>query len=354
MGWILTARVTLAAVFAVASVAKLRGRTEFRDAVRAFGVPAPLAGVTSALLPLVEGGVAVALLTAWAWPGAVVAGALLTVFTAGIALNLLRGRAPECRCFGQLQPAPIGKGTLVRNAGLAAIAAAIVAAGPAGSPLGGLDTLSAMTGASPLVIALVGGVVATIGVLAVLQWNLLLQNGRLLRRIDHLERHTGAVGAAAVQPHPATAKQLPIGAPAPAFELADALGGSLSLAGLRAGGRPVLLVFTEPGCPACKAFIPAVREWEERYASRLSIAVITTAAPDASHVSGIRTALIQSGREVSDAYGISAIPAALIVRADGTIGSTVMLGGDAIATLLPPLTARSDGGTAIPILEALA
>ena len=350
---VLAARAALATVFAVAAIAKIQGRAQFADAVRAFGVPPSLVGVTSVMLPMVEGGVAVALLTVWAWSAAIVAGGLLVIFTAGIAANLLRGRTPECRCFGQLQAAPIGTHTLVRNAALAAIAGAIIAVGPAGSALGALDTLAALTGARPLYAALGLAATAIIAVQAVLQWNLLLQNGRLLRRIDHLERHTGALGAA-VQPHPAAAKQLPVGATAPQFDLAVASGGSLSLNALRAAAQPVLLVFTEPGCPACKEFIPVVRQWEERYASRLRIAVITTASPDATHVSGIRTALFQRGREVADAYGISAIPAALLVRADGTIGSAVMLGGDAIATLVPTVSARDEGSPAIPILEALA
>jgi thiol-disulfide isomerase/thioredoxin len=353
----LGARGALAAVFAVAAVTKLRDRARFGETVRAFGVPAPFAGATAVVLPLVEAAVAVALLTAWAWAGAIGAFALIALFTAGIAVNLIRGRTPDCRCFGQLTTTPIGAATLVRNAALAAVAGALVAAGPARSAPGMLDALAALTGARPLVIALLLAGLAIVVAQAALQWNLLLQNGRLLRRIDHLERHTGVSGvfsAAGVQPQSAATKQLAVGTVAPAFDLTGAAGGSLSLDALRAAGHPVLLVFTEPGCPACKAFIPVVREWEERYAARLRIAVITTAAPDAAHVSGVRTALFQRGREVSDAYGISAIPAALTVRADGTVASTVMLGGDAIATLLPTLPAAKEGGSAIPIREALA
>jgi len=353
-GFVLAARVALAAVFGVAALAKLRGLAEFRAAVRGFGVPESLAGVTSVVLPVLEGAIAMALLGAWAWPGAVGAAALLSVFTAGIAVNLARGRAPECRCFGQLQVKPIGADTLVRNAAFLVLAGAIVAAGPARSASGALDALARMTGLGPLAIAAGLAAMAIVAALAALQWNLLLQNGRLLRRIEHLERHTGALGVPDAQPHSAASKQLAVGAAAPAFQLADASGGSRSLDALRAGGRPVMLVFTEPGCPACRDFIPRLKEWEERYAARLTVAVITTPSPDAAHVSGVRTALFQRGREVSDAYGISAIPAALVVRADGTIGSAVMLGGDAIATLLPATTARDDDGPAIPILEALA
>lgn len=352
---VLVARAALALVFAVAAVAKLRGLAEFREAARAFGVPARLVGAISVAIPVIEGGIAVALTSGLAWPGAIAAAGLLALFTAGIAVNLIRGRTPACRCFGQLRAKPIGADTLVRNAAFLVLAGAVVAAGPARSAEGLLGATSALTGARPFVVMcmLVGAAIITGQ--AVLQWNLMLQNGRLLRRVEHLERHTGALaGSAPVQPHPTAAKQLPVGAAAPAFDLATATGGTLSLDSLRADGKAVLLVFTEPGCPACKAFMPVVRVWEERYASRLAIAVITTAAPDAAHVSRIRTALFQQGHEVADLYGISAIPAGLLVRADGTVGSAVMLGGDAIAALLPTDAARDDFAPAISIREALA
>jgi hypothetical protein len=57
-----------------------------------------------------------------AWWGALGALALLSVFVAGIGINLARGRTPECHCFGQLHSAPAGWKTLARNGILAAVA----------------------------------------------------------------------------------------------------------------------------------------------------------------------------------------------------------------------------------------
>src|SRR6185436_11798175 len=62
--------------------------------------------------------------------GRVVRVALLTLFTLAIAFNLMRGRAPDCRCFGQLHSSPVGWGTVVRNLVLAAFAALLVLQGP--------------------------------------------------------------------------------------------------------------------------------------------------------------------------------------------------------------------------------
>jgi uncharacterized membrane protein YphA (DoxX/SURF4 family) len=87
-----------------------------------FGAPRPVAQA----LPwteLVLGGCLVAQL--WRpWP-AVVAAALLVVFSAAIAVRLAQGRHPPCACFGA-SPRPIGIWSLVRNAGLLAVAAAAV------------------------------------------------------------------------------------------------------------------------------------------------------------------------------------------------------------------------------------
>ena len=120
---LLVARLLLAAVFAVAALAKLADLPGSRQAMRDFGVPARLAAPLGTLLPLAELAVAVALIPrASAWWGAVGALALLLLFVAGIGVSLARGRHPDCHCFGQIHSAPAGWQTLVRNGALAAVA----------------------------------------------------------------------------------------------------------------------------------------------------------------------------------------------------------------------------------------
>jgi len=127
---LLVARVLLAAVFFLAAVAKLADRKGARRAALEFGVPAAVATPFAFLLPLAELAVAGALLPgASARWGALGALALLLVFVAAIALNLARGRKPDCRCFGQLSSSPVGWTTLVRNGVLAGAAAFIVSQG---------------------------------------------------------------------------------------------------------------------------------------------------------------------------------------------------------------------------------
>ena len=127
MSTVLLARVLLAAVFAIAGLAKLADLKGSRQALRDFGVPAPLAPVLGTLLPLTELAVALALLPPrTAWWGAVGALVLLLVFVAGICYNLARGRRPSCHCFGQLHSAPVGWFTLTRNLVLAGVAGCVV------------------------------------------------------------------------------------------------------------------------------------------------------------------------------------------------------------------------------------
>jgi uncharacterized membrane protein YphA (DoxX/SURF4 family) len=59
----LAARLVLAAVFAVAGVAKLADRDGFRRAVEGFGDPAKLSSIVARLIPVIELGVAIALIS---------------------------------------------------------------------------------------------------------------------------------------------------------------------------------------------------------------------------------------------------------------------------------------------------
>src|SRR3712207_6619604 len=121
------ARLLLVAVFIAAGLAKLADQAGSRQALAGFGVPATLAAPLGLLLPLAELGVALALIpSATAQWGGVGALGLLLLFIAGIAINLARGRSPDCHCFGQLHSAPVGSSTLLRNVALAAVASFVV------------------------------------------------------------------------------------------------------------------------------------------------------------------------------------------------------------------------------------
>ena len=303
---LLGARLLLALVFAVAGVAKLADRPGSRQAMVDFGVPAALAGVFGILLPLAELAVAVALVpTTTAWWGAVGALVLLSLFAGAIGANLARGRRPECRCFGQLHPAPAGWSTLARNAVLAVPATFVVWQGREGDPgpgavgwMGSLSTVQAL--------GLFAAVLA-VGLLAARWWS---------------GRTAG----------------LPVGTPAPAFDLLDLDGERASLDSLRGPGRPVLLFFTDPECDYCAEVLPEVGRWQEELADEFTIAVISCDDPEENREMrdeyGLECVLLEEDLEVSEAYRVTGTPTAVLVTPGGAIGSLLAETAEEIEVLV--------------------
>jgi peroxiredoxin len=89
-----------------------------------------------------------------------------------------------------------------------------------------------------------------------LGYQLLRQNGRILLRLENLQAQLGQLRTGLVPEAPAPPSGLPLGSPAPAFELPDLAGGRQSLAQFR--GRDVLLVFFNPQCGFCTKMAPAL------------------------------------------------------------------------------------------------
>lgn len=349
---LLIARLLLAAVFLVAGLAKLADLAGSRQALRDFGVPARLASPFGLLLPLAELAVGVALVpTVSAWWAALGALALLLLFVAGIGSNLARGRTPDCHCFGQLHSAPAGWPTLIRNIVLAAVAGLVVIFE---RQYAGENALSWL-GALPITqrIELIAGVLL-VALLVAEGWILLQvlrQQGRLLLRIEALEAQLAAGGPTpqptAVQPQTAG---LPVGTAAPAFALPGLYGETITLDFLRAADKPLLLLFSDPGCGPCTALLPEIGRWQRYYVGKLTLALISGGTPEAnrSKVSehGIMHVLLQKDREVAEAYQAYGTPSAVLVQPDGSIGSPLAAGADAIRGLVA-------GAVGLPVLHSL-
>jgi uncharacterized membrane protein YphA (DoxX/SURF4 family) len=170
---VLLARLGLVAVFTVAAVAKVSDPGSFGETLNRFRVPGR--SVATWAIPLAELAVAGLLLV----PDSVRFGAgaalvLLGVFTATVVATLRRGEQPDCGCFGAASRAPIGPGTLARNAALAALGVLVLLEGAGAPPRG-----------PSLWIVLLVVLVAAQGWLV---RQLFLRNGRLLERIGALER----------------------------------------------------------------------------------------------------------------------------------------------------------------------
>ena len=307
----------LAAVLGTAGVAKLFDLDGSRRTVTAFGVAPGLAQPLGTLLPVAEIAAA-ALLVAGMWsPTAALVGGLsalglLGAFSAAIAVNLARGRAPDCHCFGALHSAPAGPQTLARNGALLALAAWVTADG---------QPFAAAVAAAALILV------------AAVLWRV---RGR----------------------GPSHTEGLTSGTPAPGFEVRDPAGRVHSLGSLLTADRPVLLVFSNPGCGPCTALAPALARWQREHASMLTIAVIESDRDDvpAEDPYG-RRVFLQHETEVADLYDARGTPTAVLIGPDGAIGGPVAAGAGQIerlvARVVPGFAPQAAGAPAPPAIVVI-
>jgi peroxiredoxin len=292
------------------------------------------------LLPLAELAVAIALIpTDTAWWGALGALALLLLFAAGISASLARGKKPDCHCFGQLHSAPAGWSTLARNGLLAVLSGLVVWQGWEGDAgPSAISWLWALSDAQ--LVALLGGLVL-VGLVGSQWWfmaHLLGQNGRLLVRLEALEAMLGTDSEVPSQNGTQRAVGLPVGAPAPTFGLSGLHGETITLEALRAAGKPVVLLFTDPNCGPCTALLPEVRRWQRDHAEKLTVSLISRGTLEENRAKsteqGLRGVLLQDDWEIAQAYQAPGTPSAVIVMPDGTIGSPVTSGVEALGSLV--------------------
>jgi uncharacterized membrane protein YphA (DoxX/SURF4 family) len=314
---LLVARLVLAAVLAVAALAKIRDAGATRTAITDFGGPAALAPILSVLVPAIELIVAGLLLpvatAAWA---AVAAFVLLGFFTVVIALNLSRGRAPACNCFGAFSRQPVGARTLVRNGVLMALAAFIAVAGWDGAGDSLPRRLSHLSEAAWVGLLFLAAFAVSIASMA---W---LGRSRTTTRGDDDD----------------DAWSLDVGTVAPPLQAEDLDGRAVALDELRRPGLPTLLVFADPSCRSCNALLPDVAAWQRDLADELTVAVVASGEREQvrseAESRGLANVLIQRDRAVADAYRIVGTPAAVVVGANGRIAVDVAEGADEIHLLM--------------------
>src|SRR5436190_2204396 len=307
---VLVIRIVLAVVFATAGVGKLRDLQGSRKSLQEFGVGERLARPVGLLLPLAELAVAIALIfrptAQW---GALAALLLLLVFLAGIGNALRQGLAPDCNCFGQIHSAPAGRGTLIRNAVLSALALFALTAGPGPA----VDSWASDSGVAEVV-----AIVAVAAAIALGLWALRLRAGWRQAAADL----TIARRELAVIP-----PGLPVGAKAPDFSLTSAdTRETVTLEALLDRGHPVLLMFTAPNCGPCSEIFPSLRRWQQSLSQQLTVALISTGTPESNQYlvdeHGLERLLVQEGIETFNDFRIRSTPSGVLISADGRIATT--------------------------------
>jgi peroxiredoxin len=323
-------RVVLAVVFGVAAILKLRDLGNTARAVEQVGVPRQLSGVAAWMLPGIELVVALGMLSepasrvaAWGALG------LLVLFTAVVLANLLKGKRPNCHCFGQLTNRPMGWPTVGRNLVLIGLAAFVIAPAP---HLVGLTVLNLLATLSLVeFIALFNGFIAlTFAVMSLwLQSQLVSQSGRVLTRLEALEGST--------YPVPRMLAKLRTGSEAPPFELSRIDGTNVSLASLLERRLPVLLIFVDAACHACVELAPQIDQWRRDLHAVLTIAVLTRESRRdlvSAGAESVSTALVDLGGVVAARYGVVGTPSAIIIEADATVGTLLAQGESAIQAIV--------------------
>jgi len=336
---LLTIRLLLSGLFLVAGVTKLLGGlANSRKSLADFGVPKWLVGPASIVLPIAE--VCTALLlfpTFSAQLAAISAFALLLIFNAAIATNLIMGRNPNCNCFGQLHSSPIKWTNFGRNCVLAALAGFAAWQIPRHPSLSLFQAVQGLSAKELAVVVLAVLGLAAIAVETFLLLHTLRQNGRLLLRIEALEAKA-ALGQQPQMPARMPLQGLPIGTKAIPFDLPRANGGRATLDGLLSEGKPLLLISTDPNCGPCNALMPEVASWQKSLADELSVVLLSHGrnADNRAKVAefGLANVVVEKEHKIAEKYHAIGTPTAVLIRADGTIGSPAMGGADAIRKIV--------------------
>ena len=192
-----------------------------------------------------------------------------------------------------------------------------------------------------LVVALIALVV--LGVLLVFQ--LILQNGRILMRLEALEEllapltDRSFVGEDYVH-------TLKAGIPAPAFSLPDLNGVEHSLSEWR--GDRILLVFFDPNCTFSRRLLPSLAALESDVVPGRPLPVIVSTGSIGDNRAIFDEAgvsfpvLLQKQTEVAASYRVDGTPMSYLISADGMIAAEIAVGAQAVLILAGEMGSVTD------------
>jgi len=198
-----------------------------------------------------------------------------------------------------------------------------------------------------------------------LGWQLLRQNGRILLRLDELEKRPNEVEFGGEDER----EGLPLGSDAPEFELPGLAGERKSLTQFR--GQPLLLLFFNPACGFCRDLLPKLAGLSLRSSRReeaqteipppkseIDQSLVTSAAASGENTGRNSFVLIissgdagtnrqlfnehqlscpvllQKEAEVAATYKANGTPSGYLISAEGGIASELAIGAEAVLKLL--------------------
>ncbi len=163
---------------------------------------------------------------------------------------------------------------------------------------------------------------------------------RILNAVDFADAERGWIaGEFGTNGHD---EGLPVGSPAPTFELPTPSGGRLRLADLR--GEDVLVLFWSPGCGFCQAIRDDILAWEvERPAGAPTLVVVSSGSAVETSADGFRSRVaLDETFEVARSFGATGTPTAVLVDRQGRIASPLAVGTETVLALVGgPASARA-------------
>lgn len=175
-------------------------------------------------------------------------------------------------------------------------------------------------------------------------FQLLMQSGRILLRLDALERDAPMTDKRiGVEPYIPTLQK---GVPAPPISLPDLAGTTRHLSEWR--GRRVLLVFFDPENLFSRRLLPSLVALTVEPVPGRPVPVLVSMGDretnrqliDEAGFTG--TVLLQDEAEVAGAYKVDGTPMAYLVDADGTLASDIAVGIQAVLVLAGEIATITD------------
>ncbi|MEE4108078.1 MAG: redoxin family protein [Halieaceae bacterium] len=142
----------------------------------------------------------------------------------------------------------------------------------------------------------------------------------LVRQVGVLSERVSPAGALAIR------NPLKVGDEAPRLTVQEAsTSAALSIGGAHGGGRSTLLFWVSPDCPMCKKLLPAFKSAAKAESAWLDVMLATDA--DSGELARFREEQrLQSypmvnSRELGTAYGVSKLPYAALIDAQGRVAA---------------------------------
>jgi peroxiredoxin len=171
----------------------------------------------------------------------------------------------------------------------------------------------------------------------VLLYHLMVQNGRILLRLEALEQHQRDQNVLSPHEH-AFPPGFPAGTVLSDFSLPSLSGETAAFS--RWQGRRVLLIFFNPGCPFCGQFLADLAAFMATSPDLPAIPLFISRGDPADNQGlfqrhDIRfTVLLQEDSEVSSLFKIPGTPTGYLVDERGTTASELLVGADPLMAAL--------------------